>query len=115
MKITFNGQNEFDGINFKVPGDFSSAAFLIVAALITPGSSILIKDVGLNPTRIALLEVLKSMNANIEINNKRKVGEEDIGDIAVSHSDLIACTVTAELIPNLIDELPYSFYCLSFC
>ena len=82
---------------------------MIVAALITPGSSILIKDVGLNPTRIALLEVLKSMNANIEINNKRKVGEEDIGDIAVSHSDLIACTVTAELIPNLIDELPILF------
>tara|TARA_A100001035_G_scaffold277852_1_gene275515 strand:- start:820 stop:2133 length:1314 start_codon:yes stop_codon:yes gene_type:complete len=108
-KITFNGQNEFEGIKFKVPGDFSSAAFLIVAALITPGSSILIKDVGLNSTRIALLEVLKSMNANIEINNKRKVGEEDIGDIAVSHSDLIACTVTSEVIPNLIDELPILF------
>jgi len=108
-KITFNGQNEFEGIKFKVPGDFSSAAFLIVAALITPDSSILIKDVGLNSTRIALLEVLKSMNANIEINNKRKVGEEDIGDIAVSHSDLIACTVTSEVIPNLIDELPILF------
>ena len=108
-EITFNGQKEFEGIKFKVPGDFSSAAFLIVAALITPGSSILIKDVGLNSTRIALLEVLKSMKANIEINNKRKVGEEDIGDIAVRHSDLIACNVTAELIPNLIDELPILF------
>ena len=108
-EITFNGQNEFEGIKFKVPGDFSSAAFLIVAALITPGSSILIKDVGLNSTRIALLEVLKSMNANIEINNKRKIGEEYIGDIAVRHSDLIACNVTAELIPNLIDELPILF------
>ena len=108
-EITFNGQSEFEGIKFKVPGDFSSAAFLIVAALITPGSSILIKDVGLNSTRIALLEVLKSMNANIEINNKRKIGEEYIGDIAVRHSDLIACNVTAELIPNLIDELPILF------
>ncbi len=108
-KINFNGRHEFGGYNFQIPGDFSSAAFLMVAALITPDSSILIKDVGINPTRIALLKVLKSMNANIEINNQRKFGEENIADIAVSYSELTACIVKAELIPNLIDELPILF------
>ncbi len=108
-EITLSGQEEFEGKDINVPGDFSSAAFLIVGALITPDSSVLIKDVGLNSTRIALLEVLNSMEANIKIENLRKYGSEEVGDLRVSSSQLKSCKVEASLIPNLIDELPILF------
>ena len=108
-EITLSGQEEFEGKDINVPGDFSSAAFMIVGALITPDSSILIKDVGLNSTRIALLEVLNSMEADIKIENIRKFGSEDVGDLRVSSSQLKPCKVGASLIPNLIDELPILF------
>ena len=108
-EITLSGQEEFEGKDINVPGDFSSAAFMIVGALITPDSSILIKDVGLNSTRIALLEVLNSMEADIKIENIRKFGREDVGDLRVSSSQLKPCKVGASLIPNLIDELPILF------
>ena len=108
-EITLSGQEEFEGKDINVPGDFSSAAFLIVGALITPDSSVLIKDVGLNSTRIALLEVLNSMEANIKIENLRKFGSEEVGDLIVSSSQLKSCKVEASLIPNLIDELPILF------
>ena len=80
---------------------------LIVGALISPNSSILIKDVGLNSSRTALIDVLLSMNANIEILNQRKF--EKIGDLEVNYSELVSCTVDSEIIPNLIDELPILF------
>ena len=108
-EITLSGQEEFEGKDINVPGDFSSAAFMIVGALITPDSSILIKDVGLNSTRIALLEVLNSMEADIKIENIRKFGSEEVGDLRVSSSQLKPCKVGASLIPNLIDELPILF------
>ena len=108
-EITLSGQEEFEGKDINVPGDFSSAAFLIVGALITPDSSVLIKDVGLNSTRIALLEVLNSMEADIKIENLRKFGSEEVGDLRVSSSQLKSCKVEASLIPNLIDELPILF------
>ena len=108
-EITLSGQEEFEGKDINVPGDFSSAAFLIVGALITPDSSVLIKDVGLNSTRIALLEVLNSMEADIKIENLRKFGSEEVGDLIVSSSQLKSCKVKASLIPNLIDELPILF------
>ena len=108
-EITLSGQEEFEGKDINVPGDFSSAAFLIVGTLITPDSSVLIKDVGLNSTRIALLEVLNSMEADIKIENLRKFGSEEVGDLRVSSSQLKSCKVEASLIPNLIDELPILF------
>ena len=108
-EITLSGQEEFEGKDINVPGDFSSAAFLIVGALIAPDSSVLIKDVGLNSTRIALLEVLNSMEADIKIENLRKFGSEEVGDLRVSSSQLKPCKVRASLIPNLIDELPILF------
>ena len=108
-EITLSGQEEFEGKDINVPGDFSSAAFLILGALITPDSSVLIKDVGLNSTRIALLEVLNSMEADIKIENLRKFGSEEVGDLRVSSSQLKSCKVEASLIPNLIDELPILF------
>ncbi|MFL2780464.1 MAG: 3-phosphoshikimate 1-carboxyvinyltransferase [Gammaproteobacteria bacterium] len=108
-EILLSGQNDFEGFEIDIPGDFSSAAFLIVGALISPNSSILIKDVGLNPSRTALIEVLLSMNADIEIQNHRKFGEEEVGDLKVNYSELVSCKVDAEVIPNLIDELPILF------
>ncbi len=89
-----------------IPGDPSSAAFFIVAALITPQSEILIKNVSLNPTRTAFLKVLERMNANIVILNRRNPDGEPIGDIIAKSSKLRGCTVEGEQIPLIIDEIP---------
>ena len=92
---------------FTVPGDPSSAAFFILAALITPNSEIIVHNVGLNPTRIGFLDVLKKLNANITIENERVVGGEPIGDIIASTSELTAnIELSGNIIPNIIDEIP---------
>jgi 3-phosphoshikimate 1-carboxyvinyltransferase len=92
-------------IQFQVPGDISSAAFLMVAALVVPDSNLIVKHVGLNPTRIGLIEVLKSMGAKIsfEITENKN---EPVGTIRVQSSRLKGATVSQDLIPSLIDELP---------
>ena len=87
-------------------GDFSSAAFIIVAALISKKSKVLIKNVGLNATRKGLLEVLLKMNANIKIINRRKTCNEICGDLIVESSDLEGIEVPDNIIPNIIDEIP---------
>lgn len=92
-------------IQFEVPGDFSSAAFLIVAALLVPNSDLIIRRVGLNPTRIGLLGVLESMGADLKVEAVKDQGEP-VGDIHVKSSKLKGITVTKEMIPSLIDELP---------
>lgn len=89
-----------------VAGDISSAAFFIVAALIVPDSEIILKNVGLNPTRTGILDVVKSMGANIEILDQKTVSNELVGDLRIKHSELKACTIEGEIIPRLIDELP---------
>jgi len=99
-------KSELTPKNIFVVGDISSAAFFIVAALITPNSEIILKDVGLNETRTGILDVVKKMGGNIEILDKRTVSNEDIGDIKISYSDLQSCTIEGEIIPRLIDELP---------
>lgn len=90
----------------EIPGDISSAAFFIVGALIVPDSQIILKNVGLNPTRTGILEVVRKMGGNIEILDKNNISGEDIGDIKVSYSELKSCTIEGEIIPRLIDELP---------
>ncbi|MBO6088199.1 3-phosphoshikimate 1-carboxyvinyltransferase [bacterium] len=90
----------------KIPGDISSAALFIVAGLIVPNSEIILKNVGLNPTRTGILDVVQKMGGNIEILDKRNISGEDVGDIRVSYSELKSCTVEGEIIPRLIDELP---------
>ena len=92
--------------SYEVVGDFSSAAFIIVAALISKNSEVLIKNVGLNETRSGLLEVLLKMNANIEIVNKRQTCNEDCGDIIIKSSKLEGINVPNSIIPNIIDEIP---------
>ena len=92
-----------------VPGDFSSAAFLIVATLITKESKIILENVGLNFFRTGLFEVLKKMNAKIDILNKRLVNGELVGDLIAESSDLISTEVSSKLSPRLIDEFPILF------
>jgi 3-phosphoshikimate 1-carboxyvinyltransferase len=94
-------------LTFTIPGDFSSAAFLIVAALITPGSEITLRGVGLNPTRTGLLDALQAMGAQIEITLTQTAANEPVGDLVVSHSpDLRAIEVDGDLVVRMIDEFP---------
>ncbi len=99
---------------YEVVGDFSSAAFIIVATLISKNSEVLIKNVGLNKTRSGLLEILLKMNANIEIINKRKTCNEDCGDIIVKSSKLLGINIPSNIIPNIIDEIPILSIAASF-
>ncbi len=90
----------------EICGDISSAAYFIVAGLIVPNSKIILKNVGLNPTRTGILEVAKNMGGNIEILDKRNISGEEVGDIQISYSQLKSCTIEGDIIPRLIDELP---------
>ncbi|SHH12647.1 3-phosphoshikimate 1-carboxyvinyltransferase [Tepidibacter thalassicus] len=89
-----------------VPGDISSAAFFIAGASIIKGSEVLIKNVGLNPTRTGILDVLIKMGGNFEILNKKIICGEEIGDILVKYSNLNGVIIDGDLIPRLIDEVP---------
>jgi 3-phosphoshikimate 1-carboxyvinyltransferase len=90
-----------------VPADFSSAAFFIVAATIVPGSDVLLRDVGLNPTRTGLLAILERMGADaIEVIERGERGGEPIGEIRIGHSELRGCEVGGADVPLAIDELP---------
>lgn len=92
--------------NLSVCGDISSAAFFLCAAAIVPNSELILKNVGLNPTRTGIIDVLKEMGANIEILDLKTVCEEEVGDIKISYSELNAITIEGEIIPRLIDEIP---------
>jgi len=105
-KITLEPCKGLVATKFNIPGDISSASFFIAAALLIEGSDLLIKDVGLNPTRIGFLNVVKQMGADIKIHNSREDSGEIIGDISVKHSKLNAVSITAETVPSIIDELP---------
>jgi 3-phosphoshikimate 1-carboxyvinyltransferase len=89
-----------------VPGDFSSAAPLLVAAALVPGSDLTVHGVGLNPRRIGLLDVLERMGVRVSIFNRRKSGREPVGDVHVQHGELSATTLEAGEVPLLVDELP---------
>jgi len=97
---------ELTGQKIEVPGDISSAAYFIAAGLLVPGSEILIKNVGVNPTRDGILRVCEAMGADMTLQNKRENGGEPVADILVRHSSLKAVTIEGEIIPTLIDELP---------
>lgn len=103
--IKVKGGQALKGTEVYVPGDISSAAFFMVAAAIVPNSRVLLKNVGLNETRVGIVEVMKKMGASIEIMESSKSGEP-IGDILVQSSDLTGIEIGGELIPSLIDEIP---------
>jgi 3-phosphoshikimate 1-carboxyvinyltransferase len=89
-----------------VPGDFSSAAPLFVAAALVPGSDVTVHELGLNPRRVGLLDVLERMGARVSIFNRRRAGREPVGDVQVQHAELIATEITPDEVPLLVDELP---------
>jgi len=105
-RIELDGPAQLTGQSIVVPGDISSAAFWLVAAAITPGADLTVENVGINPTRTGILDVLQRMNANIVLENERTVTGEPVADLHVTHSALTGCTIEGDLIPKLIDEIP---------
>ena len=104
--IAIEPEPVLEGRKVVVPGDISSAAYFIVAGLITPDSEILIKNVGIYPTRVGFLKVCKAMGGNIEILNENDTNGEPTADILVKYSKLHGTTIEGAIIPTLIDELP---------
>jgi 3-phosphoshikimate 1-carboxyvinyltransferase len=89
-----------------VPGDFSSAAFFIVAGALVPGAQVLLRGVGVNPTRTGLLDVMERMGAPVDLRDRRTAGSEEVADIAVGHATLRGTVVEPGQVPLMIDELP---------
>ena len=90
-----------------VPGDISSAAFFIVAALMVPGSDVMIENVGINETRSGIIDVIRAMNGKITLVNERYFGGEPVADLHIQYTkDLVATTIEGDMIPRLIDEIP---------
>ena len=107
--IRVHGQAELSPQQIEVPGDPSSAAFFMVAATLIEGSDLLIENVGLNPTRAGLVEVLREMGADIEETNAREVGGEPVADLRVRHAQLRGIDVDPSVAPSMIDEFPVLF------
>jgi 3-phosphoshikimate 1-carboxyvinyltransferase len=107
--IRLRGEAELRPQVIEVPGDPSSAAFFTVAALIVPGSDLVIENVGLNPTRAGLYTVLRQMGGRIEELNRREVGGEPVADLRVRHSTLTGIEVDPAVAPSMIDEFPVLF------
>lgn len=104
--IELQGQPELAAAPILVPGDPSSAAFLLVAALLVPGSRLVIENVGLNPLRTGLFDTLREMGAKLRVENARTEGGEPVGDLVVEHSELRAVDVPPGRAPSMIDEYP---------
>ena len=112
--ITVEGQHELAAQTLAIPGDPSSAAFPMVAALITEGSDVVIENIMLNPTRTGLIETLLEMGGDIAIENRRMAGGEEVGDLHVRHSRLHGIRVPAGRAPSMIDEYPILGVAASF-
>ena len=112
--ISIFGKHPIDAKDISVPGDISSAAFMMVLALISKNSKVTIKNVLLNPTRTGILDVFKKMRAKIKIKNKKVICGEIVGDLEVQSSNLKATTVTEKMAPRLIDEYPILFIAACF-
>jgi 3-phosphoshikimate 1-carboxyvinyltransferase len=107
--IRITGEAELRPQQIEVPGDPSSAAFFIVAALLVPGSDLTVANVGLNPTRAGLIEVLRQMGGSIEVLNPREVGGEPVADLRVRASPLKGIKIDPTIAPSMIDEYPILF------
>jgi 3-phosphoshikimate 1-carboxyvinyltransferase len=112
--ISIFGKTPIDAKDISVPGDISSAAFMIILALISKNSTVTIKNVLLNPTRTGVLDVLKKMKAKIKIKNKKTICGEIVGDIEAKSSNLKATVVSEKMAPRLIDEYPILFIAACF-
>ncbi len=112
--ISVHGEAELKPQTLTVPGDPSSAAFPIVAALITPGSEVTVTNVGMNPTRTGIFTMLQAMGADLTIANTRDVGGEPVADLIARHSTLTGIDVPPNIAPSMIDEFPVFFVAASF-
>lgn len=106
LDITVKPTNDLTAVNVDVPGDISSAAFFLVLGAIMPNSQITVINVGINPTRTGIIDVLKDMGADITLENVHTSADETVADITVRSSSLKGTTVGGDIIPRLIDELP---------
>ncbi|MEM8660712.1 MAG: 3-phosphoshikimate 1-carboxyvinyltransferase, partial [Pseudomonadota bacterium] len=107
--VSLSGGGSLKATSIEVPADISSAAFFLVAASIAPGSDLLLTHVGVNPTRIGVINILRLMGADISLHNEREVGGEPVADIRVKHAPLKGIEIPAEQVPLAIDEFPALF------
>jgi 3-phosphoshikimate 1-carboxyvinyltransferase len=108
-KVTITANGKLTAADIDVPSDISSAAFFLVGASIAPGSDLLLKHVGINPTRTGVIDILRLMGANIEVLNERVVGGEPVADLHVVYSPLTGIDIPEALVPLAIDEFPVLF------
>lgn len=103
---TITNKQLLKATDVDVPGDISSAAFYLVAAAIVPGSVLILKNIGLNETRTGILDAMQAMGASLQFSNKQTVSGELVGDITVTYKKLQGTTISGNMIPRLIDEIP---------
>ena len=108
-KASLTGGGSLKGTTIDVPADISSSAFFMVAASITPGADLTLEHVGINPTRIGVINILKAMGANIQVLNEREVGGEPVADIRVQYAPLKGINIPEDQVPLAIDEFPALF------
>lgn len=106
LTISIKSRQTLIARDLNVPGDISSAAFFIAAALLIPNSKLIIRNVGVNPTRMGLVNILQDMGAQIQLDNLNENGPEPVADIVVAYSQLKGIEIGGETIPTLIDEIP---------
>lgn len=107
--VIINGDSQLIATKLNIPGDISSAAFFIVAATIIPDAKLTINNVGVNPTRTGIINILKQMGADITLSNERHYGEELVADLHIRHAPLKGINIAAELVSLAIDEFPIIF------
>jgi 3-phosphoshikimate 1-carboxyvinyltransferase len=108
-KVTVDGGGKLTATNIQVPADISSAAFFMVAAAITPNANVVLRQVGINPTRTGVIEILKQMGANISLENEAMAGGEPVADIRIKASKLKGIHIPEDQVPLAIDEFPALF------
>lgn len=113
--ITVRPGARLHGQHVVVPGDISSAAFWLIAGALVPGADLTVENVGLNPTRTGVLEILEQMGASVEVLNQRDVAGEPVGDLRVVHSSLKPFQFGEEIMPRLVDEVPILSVAACFC
>jgi 3-phosphoshikimate 1-carboxyvinyltransferase len=104
--VTVTGRPRLVARDMIIPGDISSSAFFLVAGLITPGAELLVKNVGINPTRSGIIDILRAMGGRLELYNERVQSGEPVADILVRHSRLKGIEIGGEVVPRAIDEFP---------
>jgi len=108
-KASLSGGGSLSATRIDVPADISSSAFFMVAAAITPGSDITLRHVGVNPTRVGVINILRQMGTSIELSNQREVGGEPVADIRVRYAELNGIVIPEDQVPLAIDEFPVLF------